>query len=119
MNGDAFFPLKRRPGDIERIFWKEPMDDKEMFKLPNGSCSLSSGRESTAKAEKRTRQVDFMLNNVDSKRSSWFYYDIDTLCLYREEIWLLSRREVVKERTDLLRVINGDAFSHLTAGHEI
>ena len=33
MNGDAFFPLKRRPGDIERIFWKEPMDDKEMFKL--------------------------------------------------------------------------------------
>ena len=40
--------------------------------------------ESTAKAEKMTRQVDFVLNNADSKRSSWFYYDFD----YQKLLWL-------------------------------
>ena len=29
------------------------------------------------KAEKRARQLDFILNNVDAKRNTWFYFDLD------------------------------------------
>ena len=29
------------------------------------------------RAEKRARLVDYVLNNVDQKRNSWFYFDVD------------------------------------------
>ena len=39
---------------------------------------LSSQTWATAsKAEKRARQLDFIINNEDVKKNSWFYFDID------------------------------------------
>jgi len=33
INGNAFFPLKRWPKDIQSIFWRKPMGDMETFRL--------------------------------------------------------------------------------------
>lgn len=90
LNGDAFFPLKRWPEDMRLMFWKKPIGDKQTFKLllfciGNG-CSpelicpwimLSQTWATPATAEKRARQVDFIMNNVDTKRHCWFYFDMD------------------------------------------
>ena len=90
LNGDAFFPLKRWPDDMRIIFWKKPIGDQQMFKLMlfciGNGCSpdlicpwilLSQTWATPDKAEKRARQIDFVMNNADSKRHSWFYFDID------------------------------------------
>ena len=82
INGDAFFPLSSWQKDMQLIFWKRPMGDEESFKLllsfsGNGGGPILSSRwimlaqfwaESQQKAEKRARQVDFVLNNADGKR---------------------------------------------------
>ena len=71
------------------IFWKKPISDKDTFKLflfliGNG-CSphltshwiLTSQHWTTdKKAEKRARQLDFLLNNMDKKSHIWFYFDL-------------------------------------------
>ena len=33
INGEAFFPLRSWPKDMQLIFWKKPMGDEESFKL--------------------------------------------------------------------------------------
>jgi len=91
INGNAFFPLKRWPKDIQSIFWRKPMGDKETFRLAlfligNGCAPLlitewillaQYWAESPQKAEKRARQIDFVLGNADSRNGKWFYFDID------------------------------------------
>ena len=80
-NGDAFFPLKSWPKEMRLIFWRKPLGDTETFKLVlfliGNGCRPSLIRrwkmlaqhwaESTVKAEKRARQVDFVLINADQK----------------------------------------------------
>ena len=71
-------------------FGKKPIGDKETFKLllfclgngcsPDLICPwilLSQAWTTPDKAEKRARQVDYVLNNIDTKRHCWFYFDID------------------------------------------
>ena len=89
INGDAFFPLSSWPRDLRLAFWKKPIGDTETFKLllfclGNG-CSpplisrwiLLSQTWAPDKAEKRARQLDFVLNNAEGKRGTWFYFDVD------------------------------------------
>ena len=80
INGDAFFPLKWWPEEYQRMFWAKPIGDKETFKLMmfclgNGCAPhlisqwiILSQSWLPTKAEKRTRQLDFILNNADVKR---------------------------------------------------
>ena len=98
INGDAFFPLKSWPRDIQLIFWRKPMTDRETFKLvlfllgngcaPDLICqwvlTAQFWADSLKSAEKRARQVDFILNNADKKGNAWFYYDID----HQRLLWL-------------------------------
>ena len=91
IDGDAFFPLKRWPKDIRLSFWKKPTRDTETFKLVlfllgNGCAPTLISRwimlaqywaETTVKAEKRARQVDFIFMNEDTKKDKWFYFDVD------------------------------------------
>ena len=96
LNGDAFFPIKLWPEEMRMAFWRKPIGDKDTFKLVffciGNGCSpnlisrwiLLAQSWAPEKAETRARQVDFVLNNADQKRSSWFYYDLDhrkLLCL--------------------------------------
>ena len=88
-NGDAFYPLSVWPQEFKLIFWKKPISDKNTFKLflfliGNG-CSphltshwiMTSQHWTTdKKAEKRARQLDFLLNNMDNKSHIWFYFDL-------------------------------------------
>lgn len=90
INGNAFFPLNWWPEDIRMAFWKKPISDTDTFKLVlfflGNGCSpylfnnwimLSQFWANYATAEKRARQIDFILNNADTKANSWFYYDMD------------------------------------------
>ena len=89
INGDAFFPLKDWPKDLRKLFWMKPLSDSETFKLMlfclGNGCSpslitewiLLSQSWAPEKFEKRARQLDFILLNMDQKRKSWFYFDID------------------------------------------
>ena len=91
LNGNAFFFLKLWPREMQAVFWKKPMRDTETFKLAlffigNGCAPISFTEwillaqywaESAQKAEKRARQIDFVVNNADSKTREWFYFDID------------------------------------------
>jgi len=74
------------------------MGDKETIKLPlflqGNGCNpeiisrlillAQSWASSQATAQKRERQIQFVNNNVDSKRHEWFYYDLD----YRKLLYL-------------------------------
>ena len=67
------------------------MGDKETFKLllffHGNGCNpeiisrlillAQSWASSQVTAQKRERQIQFVNNNVDSKRHQWFYYDLD------------------------------------------
>ena len=89
LNGDVFYPSKNWPKDTLSIFWKKPIGDLNTFKLMlffiGNGCSphvisewiLSSlyWAEPT-KWDKRKRQIDFIHNNINTKRHIWFYYDI-------------------------------------------
>ena len=89
INGDAFFPLSSWPRDLRLALWKKPIGDRETFKLSlfclgNGCFAplisrwiLLSQTWAPDKAEKRARQLDFVLNNADTKRGTWFYFDVD------------------------------------------
>ena len=81
IDGDAFFPLKSWPKEMRLIFWRKPMGDTETFKLVlfliGNGCEPTLIRrwrmlaqhwaDSTVKAEKKARQVDFVLNNAEQK----------------------------------------------------
>ena len=89
INGDALFPLSSWPRDLRLAFWKKPIGDRETFKLMlfclGNGCSpplicrwiLLSQTWAPKKAEKRARQLDFVLNNAEAKRGTWFYFDLD------------------------------------------
>ena len=67
------------------------MSDKETFKLllffHGNACDpeitsrwillAQSWASSQATADKRAQQLQFVNDNVDSKRHQWFYYDLD------------------------------------------
>ena len=90
LNGDAFFAVNLWPKDMRLAFYKKPTSDLQTFKLllfclGNG-CSpyliqwwilltqAWKGHRSTA--EKRALQVDFVLNNVERKMGTCFYFDM-------------------------------------------
>ena len=90
INGDAFYPLQWWPKDMRMLFWKKPIIDNDTFKfvlfMSGNWCSpalfarwimLSQFWAAPATAEKRARQIDFIINNADTKRHTWFYYDLD------------------------------------------
>ena len=89
INGDAFYPLNSWPSNIKRIFWQKPITDKDTFKLflffigNGGSPNIIAEWVFTSqywgnerKAEKRARQMDFLLSNRERKADIWFYFDI-------------------------------------------
>ena len=89
LNGDAFYPLSTWPQDIQQLFWKKPIGDTDTFKLMlfflGNGCSkhlitewiLTSQHWTTLqKGIKRARQINFIINNLDSKANIWFYYDV-------------------------------------------
>ena len=112
-NGDAFYPLSVWPQEFKFIFWKKPISDKDTFKLflfliGNG-CSphltsywiLTSQHWTTdKKAEKRARQLDFLLNNMDNKSHIWFYFD-----LHNEE-WLYLNGQKRSTNNYQLTILN-------------
>ena len=82
-------PLSSWPRDLRLAFWRKPIGDRETFKLilfclGNG-CStplisrwiLLSQTWAPDKAEKRAQELDFVLNNAETKRRTWFYFDVD------------------------------------------
>ena len=85
LNGDAFFPEKSWPNDIRLMFWKKPIGDKETFKLllsfHDNGCNpeiisrwillAQSWASSQPTAEKRVRQIQFVIDNVDRKKRGW------------------------------------------------
>lgn len=97
INGNAFFPVKWWPSDMQLTFWKKPINDRDTFKLAlfllGNGCSpyllkrwimLSQFWAGHPIAEKRARQIDFILNNADCKAHTWFYYDVD----HRKHLYL-------------------------------
>lgn len=79
LNDDAFFPLKTWPDDMRIIFWRKPIGDQQTFKLllfcigngcaPDLICPwilLSQTWATPDKAEKRARQIDFVMNHADT-----------------------------------------------------
>ena len=90
INGNAFFPLTWWPDDMRMAFWKKPISDTDTFKLVlfflGNGCSphlfsewimLSQYWANYATAEKRARQIDYIVINADTKANCWFYYDVD------------------------------------------
>ena len=89
LNGDVFYPIQTWPANIQQLFRKKPTGDNDTFKLllffiGNG-CSpeviakwiLTSQHWAThTKGEKRARQIDFVVQNLDSKGHIWFYFDL-------------------------------------------
>ncbi|KAJ7378817.1 hypothetical protein OS493_020415 [Desmophyllum pertusum] len=76
--------------DMWMLFWKKPISDNDTFKFVlfvlGNWCSpalfvrwimLSQFWAAPATAEKRTQQIDFIINNVDTKTHTWFYYNLD------------------------------------------
>ena len=89
LNGDAFYPLSTWPQDIRQLFWKKLIGDTDTFKvmlfsLGNGRSKhlitewiLTSQHWTTLqKGIKRARQINFIINNLDSIANIWFYYDV-------------------------------------------
>ena len=91
LNGNALFSLKLWPKEMQAVFWKKPMGDTEAFKLAlffigNGCAPIlftewillaQYWAESAQKAEKRARQINFVVNNADRQNSKLFYFEID------------------------------------------
>ena len=88
-NCDAFYPLSVWPREFKLIFWKKQISDKDTFKLflflIGKGCSphlishwilTSQHWPREKKTEKRARQLDFLLSNMDNKSHIWFYFDL-------------------------------------------
>ena len=111
LNGDAFFPLRCWPKEMRMIFWQKLIGDKDTFKLTvfllGNGCSpnliwkwiLLSQSWAPEKAEKQARQVDFVLNNADQKRGTWFYHDMDyNKLLYLNGLQNNEDRRILKKK---------------------
>jgi len=89
INGDAFFPLQVWLKDMKKIFWSKPQGDLKTFQLKlfavGNGCSpvlisewiLLAQSWAPDKAEKRARQIDNILANMDGKANKLFYFDLD------------------------------------------
>ena len=76
-------------GSLRLALWKKPIRDRDTFKLMlfwlgNGCSpplitrwSLLSQTWPPEKVEKSALQIDFVLNDAETKRGSWFYFDVD------------------------------------------
>ena len=95
-NGAIFYSIHTLPTDIQQLFRRKPTGDNDTFKLllffiGNG-CSpvviskwiLTSQHWAThAKGEKRARQIDFVVQDLNSMGHLWFYFDLHhSLWLY-------------------------------------
>ena len=115
LNGDAFFSVAVSPKDMRAAFYKKPKSDLQTFKLlllclGNG-CSpyliqrwimltlAWKGNNSTA--EKRARQVDFVLNNIERRLAPG---STSTCCMARCFILTCFRRT---EATDVVDTAAG------------
>ena len=76
LNGNAFFSLNLWLKDFKLA----------LFFIGNGCAPTlftewillaQYWAESAQKAEKRARQIDFVVSNADIQSSTWFYFDID------------------------------------------
>ena len=84
----------RRLLPLRLTFGKKPIGDRKTFKLMlfclGNGCSpplisrwiLLSQTWAPDKAEKRAQQLDYVLNNAEAKRGTWFYFDLDNKLLY-------------------------------------
>lgn len=92
INDDAFFLIKSWPSDIKMIFGgnQKQTGDQGTFKLmlfaEGNGCSpdlmrtwilLSQAWNDAKTAEKRSKQIDFIVDNLEQKRASRFYIDIN------------------------------------------
>ena len=90
VNGDVFFSLSQWPSWARRTFWEKPLSDEDSFKMMlfligNGLDPRMAGEwvmlsqhwcGDGKKMEKRARQIDWVIANVNSKAGVWFYFDI-------------------------------------------
>ena len=96
LNGDIFYSTQTWPTDIQRL-WKKPTCDNDTFKVLlffiGNRCPpevitkwiLTSQHWATqTKGEKRARQIDFIVQNLDSKGQIWYYCDL------HHSLWLTS-----------------------------
>lgn len=84
INKEAFFPLSSWWGSLRLALWKKPIHDRDTFKLMlfwlgNGwspplitRWTLLSQTWAPEKVEKSALQIDFVLDNAETKRGSWF-----------------------------------------------
>ena len=99
INGVPFFPLDWWPDDMKLLFWKKPVADLDTFKLVlfllGNGCPpdlfrrwiLSPQFWATPQlAEKRARQVDFILNDRYFLSSSYY----ERHAFYRKHFWCFS-----------------------------
>ena len=91
LNGDVFWSRSQWPRKLQIPIWKKPLNDKDTFQvslflLGNGCSefivvewiliSLLTWAADHKKWEKRIKQLDFVIKNIDKKNDSWFYYDL-------------------------------------------
>ena len=82
MNRDAFFPLKAWLQEMQLLFWKKRIGDVETLFCQGNGCSpdlicpwiLLSQSWAPDETKKWVQQVDFVLNNMDKKKSPWYYF---------------------------------------------
>lgn len=90
INGDVFYSMSQWPSTLRRDFWQKPLNDSDSFKLL--LFLIANGLEPKLAAEwvmlsqywthdhekmkKRARQADFVMSNIEVKKSEWFYFDI-------------------------------------------
>lgn len=90
INGDVFYSTSQWPSTLRRDFWQKPLNDSDSFKLL--LFLIANGLEPKLAAEwvmlsqywthdhekmkKRARQADFVMSNIEVKKSEWFYFDI-------------------------------------------
>ena len=88
LDGDAFFPSEIWPLNILIAIWSTPLSDSQTFQLllffvGNGAPPhlvfefiLSSYLHDRSKITKRIAQIGWILSKLESKSSTWFYYDL-------------------------------------------
>lgn len=87
-NGDVFYPARKWPANISKLFWQKPLSDKSTFELflflvcngcpPQmaGHWILLSQYWSKKALKKRFFQLKFLANHFHEYRNRWFYFDI-------------------------------------------
>ena len=88
IDGDAFYCISCWPNEMQRIFWKKPINDEETFILTlflvGNGCSpylasqwvLTSTYWEKNKTNKRSEQIQWIVGNIVVKERYWFYFDL-------------------------------------------